>query len=138
MPLKERKIATHANATLVHSIPANSAQFEPSARPRRSAWTAAWTRTARTWTAASTTPAAALLVTRLRTGALAPNSLRRTLGAWGSSGRYDPRQPTEPPPAAGLLTRAGILLLDALLEFGKPLFHRPLDLGPRRARLFRP
>jgi len=37
-----------------------------------------------------------------------------------------------------LLARARILLLDALLEFGKPLFHRPLDLGPRCARLFRP
>src|SRR5438128_2205419 len=74
-----------------------SARPEPSALPRRPAWTPAWTRTARPWTAPSTTA-----------------------------------------PAALLLARARILLLDALLEFREPLFHRPLDLGSRCARLFRP
>jgi hypothetical protein len=79
-----------------------------------------------------------LLITRLGTATLAPNPFRWPLGAWGSSGRYDPRQPAEPSPAALLLARARILLLDALLEFREPLFHRPLDLGSRCARLFRP
>src|SRR5439155_986999 len=121
MPFKKRKIAIHANATLVHSIPANSARFEPSARRRRPTRIPAWTRTARPWTAS-----------------LAPNPCRRTLRAWRSRGRHEPRQPAGPSPAAGLLARARILLLDALLEFGKPLLHRPLDLGPRCARLFGP
>src|SRR2546427_360835 len=126
MPLKKRKVATHANATLVHSIPANSARVATSTGPRATAWTPAPTRTA------------ALLITRLARAALAPNPFRWTLGARGGQGRHDPRQSARPPPAAGLLARARVLLLDALLEFGEPLLHRPLDLGPRRARLFRP
>src|SRR5205809_894084 len=132
MPFKKRKIAIHANATLVHSIPANSARFGPSARRRRPTRTPAWTRTARPWTAAPATPspAAALLIAGLGTASLAPNPFRRTLRAWRSHGRHEPRQPAGPSPAAGLLARARILLLDALLEFGKPLFHLPLDLGP--------
>jgi len=79
-----------------------------------------------------------LLITRLGTATLAPNPFRWTFRAWGSSGWYDPRQSTGPSPAAGLLARARVLLLDALLEFREPLFHRALDLGSRCARLFRP
>jgi hypothetical protein len=89
-------------------------------------------------TAPSPPPTPALLLTRLGRAALTPNPFGRTLGAWGGRGRHDPRQSARPAASAGLLARARVLLLDALLEFGEPLLHRPLDLGPRRARLFRP
>jgi hypothetical protein len=62
----------------------------------------------------------------------------RTLRTWGGDRRHEARQPARSSPAAGLLAWTSILLLDALLEFGEPLFHRPLDLGTGRARLLGP
>jgi hypothetical protein len=79
-----------------------------------------------------------LLITGLRAASLCPDPFGWTLGTWGGRGRHDSRQAAGPSPAAGLLARARVLLLDALLEFGQPLLHWPLDLRARRAWLVRP
>jgi len=85
--------------------------------------------------AASTSPPSATrLIRRLRTRAVGPLPLRSR----GRRSRDDPGQAARPSAPDRLLARAPLLLLDPLLEFAEPFFHRPLDLRPWRARLFRP
>jgi hypothetical protein len=79
-----------------------------------------------------------LLITRLSAAGLGPDPFGWTLRAWGGRLRHDARQAAGSPAAARLLARARVLLLDPLLEFSQPLFHRPLDLGARRAWFVRP
>jgi hypothetical protein len=88
--------------------------------------------------AAPPPPAAPLLITRLSAVGLGPCPFGRTFGTWGRRLRNNARQAAGSSPAARLLARAGVLLLDALLEFSQPLLHRPLDLRARRAWLVRP
>jgi hypothetical protein len=79
-----------------------------------------------------------LLIGGLSAARLGPYPFGWALGTWGGRLRHDARQAAGSSPAAGLLARAGVLLLDPLLEFSQPLLHRPLDLRPGRARLVRP
>jgi hypothetical protein len=88
--------------------------------------------------AAPPPPAAPLLITELCATGLGPGPFGWTFGTWGGRLRHDARQATRPAPSAERLAWAGVLLLDPLLEFSQPLFHRPLDLRARRAWLVRP
>src|SRR5207244_811456 len=110
MPLKKRKVATHANALLVHSIPANSAS-RPVPEDR---------------------PAAG----RGRGPDLDVCGLARLLEPhWGG---HDTCQPAGTAAPARLLACVWVLMLDPLFELRQPLLHRPLDLRSRSARLLRP
>src|SRR3989442_8281439 len=82
MPLKKRKVATHANATLVHSIPANSARVATSTGPRATAWTPARTRTARPRTAPPTATAAPPAPIRIRLRIGRRGGRRRVASRW--------------------------------------------------------
>src|SRR5438270_435760 len=55
-----------------------------------------------------------------------------------SSGSRPPPAASPPPPAARLLAGPSVVLLDALVELGEPLFHRPFDLGTGRSWLLGP
>jgi hypothetical protein len=86
--------------------------------------------------AAATAAAAPLLIGRGCPDTVCPGRLPRPLGA--RQHRHDSGQPARAAPAAGLLAGAGVHLFDSLVELGQPLFHRPLDLRARRARLLGP
>jgi hypothetical protein len=88
--------------------------------------------------AAPPAPAPPWLINGLGAAGLGPEPFWWTFGTWGCRLRHDSRQAAGSSPAAGLLARAGVLLLDPLLEFGQPLLHRPLDLRARCAWLVRP
>ena len=215
MPFKKRKVATHANAPMVHSIPANSGASGCSARrrtatrrpasgrgtvrsraasstpaapppppvgiarvtrrrphrrvalppgggwsargnsplpPRRAAlrsclalrrlrWrtlggSIATSAACATSPTASTSAAAPLLIGRGWSAGLGAGGFARPLGA--RRHRHDAGQPARASPPAGLLAGARVHLLDPLVELGQPLFHRPLDLRTRGARLLWP
>jgi hypothetical protein len=88
--------------------------------------------------AAPPPPAPPWLITGLGAAGIGLDPFWRTFGTWGCRLRHDSRQAAGSSAPAGLLARAGVLLLDALLEFGQPLLHRPLDLRARRAWFVRP
>jgi hypothetical protein len=79
-----------------------------------------------------------LLISGASAAGFGPGPFGWTFGTWGGRLRHDARQAAGPPPSAEWLAWAGVLLLDAFLEFSQPLLHWPLDLRARRAWLVRP
>src|SRR5207237_160158 len=84
--------------------------------------------------AAATSAAPAGLVGRRSRDGFGP----RPLGPRRWDGRHDASQAARPAPPARLLARPSVVLLDALVELGEPLFHRPFDLGTGRSWLLGP
>ncbi|HXN91580.1 MAG TPA: hypothetical protein VN906_08855 [Candidatus Sulfotelmatobacter sp.] len=86
--------------------------------------------------ATAATPATALLVRSRRPSGIGAGRVSRPLRPCHDGD--DSGQPARTAPPAGLLAGTRVHLLDALVEFSQPLFHRPLDLRARGAWLLRP
>ncbi|TMG30117.1 MAG: hypothetical protein E6H93_09465 [Chloroflexi bacterium] len=84
--------------------------------------------------ATATSAATAALVGRRSRHGFGP----RPLGPRRWDGRHDASQAARPAPPARLLAGPSVVLLDALVELGEPLFHRPFDLGTGRSWLLGP
>jgi hypothetical protein len=85
---------------------------------------------------AATAASPPLLVGSGRPGGFSASGFARSLRA--RRDRNEAGQAAWAAPPAGLLAGARVHLLDALVEFSQPLFHRPLDLRAWRAWLLRP